>query len=57
MLEVLRALPRPIHDVPGVREPAVRAAVAEEQQLDGVHVAQQAAQGLGTPALVVGVSL
>lgn len=43
--------------VPGVREPAVRAAVAEARQLGGVHVAQQAAQGLGAPASVVRVGL
>ena len=41
--------------VPGIREPAVRAAVAESRQLGGVHVAQQAAQGLGAPAPVVRV--
>lgn len=43
--------------VPGVREPAVLAAVAEARQLGGVRVAQHAAQGLGAADATVRVAL
>jgi hypothetical protein len=38
--------------VPGVHEPAVRAAVAKARQVFGVRITQQAAQALGAPPLL-----
>lgn len=43
--------------VPGVREPPVRAAVAEARHLGGVRVAQHAAQGLRAGALPLAAGL